>query len=108
MAQIMLIQHARATAIPLYISEKETKHMANKTDEGFFTDGEDLSEFLTDMRRQDTLTVSDKSEGIELIEEFRSSEVTSLWSSLDRSEVADRLWYQRCPHRSLGHLRPNE
>jgi hypothetical protein len=46
---------------------------------------------LTDLRAQDSVQLSSVSDAIAIVETFRSSTATSPWTSLDRSQVADRL-----------------
>jgi len=65
--------------------------MASKTDQTVFDDDDQLSDYMTDMRAQDTRQVSEPSAAREIIDTFRAATDVSPWASLDRSEVADRL-----------------
>lgn len=65
--------------------------MTGSTDSGWFTDTQDLGAFMTDMRAADTRTVSSLDDARSLLTEFAARSDVSPWTSLDRSDVADRL-----------------
>jgi hypothetical protein len=56
-------------------------------DTGFFVDDIDLN----DTRKQDTVAYSTSADAIAVVDAFRSSTASSPWTSLDRTQVADRL-----------------
>jgi hypothetical protein len=66
--------------------------MAMTTDSNYFTDGDELTTFMLDMRAADQIAVSSLEYANAIIADFRNSDMTSPWpNSLDRIDVADRL-----------------
>jgi len=56
-----------------------------------FIDADQLDAMTSDERATDTRTVSTKDDAKAVVDTFRSSTAASPWTSLDRTEVADRL-----------------
>lgn len=65
--------------------------MPSRTDTDFFTDSDQLGDFLKDMRVSDQRVVSSRDDAKNIVDEFRSRDSASPWTSLDRADVADRL-----------------
>lgn len=63
----------------------------SRTDDNWFTDTQELSDFLDDQRIADTRMNSSFEDAQAIISEFAASEATGAWSSLDRATVAERL-----------------
>jgi len=65
--------------------------MTDTTQTGDFDDVDALGAFTTDTRAFDTRVVSDISDAVAVIDEFRNSSDTTPWVGLDRADIADRL-----------------
>lgn len=63
----------------------------SSTDTDWFTDTEELSDFLDDQRFADTTMSSSFDDAQAIISEFAASEAGSAWATLDRATVAERL-----------------
>lgn len=61
------------------------------TNSGWFTDADALSAYLKDTRASDDRVVSTVTDAQTLIDDFRTRTVQSPWTTLDRTEIADRL-----------------
>jgi hypothetical protein len=60
-------------------------------DEGYFTDADQLGDYLNDTRGADTKMVSTRADAKLLVENFRARGGAGAWPSLDRDQVANRL-----------------
>lgn len=56
-----------------------------------FDDADQLGTYVQDERAADTVQLSTVDDAVAVVETFRSSAATSPWTSLDRTQVADRL-----------------
>jgi hypothetical protein len=65
--------------------------MTQQQDASYFEDADELGSLMTDTRAQDARTISEISAAQEIIEAFRSNDVGTRWTGLDRNDVADRL-----------------
>ncbi|RQS71532.1 hypothetical protein DID96_12395 [Burkholderia sp. Bp8963] len=65
--------------------------MPDTPDASYFTDGEQLSDFMKDMRAADTLTKSSRDDAHQLVDTFRAADGAGAWRSLSRDAVAKRL-----------------
>jgi hypothetical protein len=63
----------------------------DKTDAGWFTDADQLSDYMDDQRIADTQMHSSFDDAQSIISEFAASDASGAWSSLDRATVAERL-----------------
>lgn len=63
----------------------------SSTTDSAFDDADQLGTYLQDERASDTVQLSTVDDAVALVETFRSSTATSPWTSLDRTQVADRL-----------------
>jgi hypothetical protein len=65
--------------------------MPNKTDTGWFTDSEQLSDFMEDQRLADMRMSTSFDDAQAIIAEFAASDGAGAWATLDRATVAERL-----------------
>jgi V8-like Glu-specific endopeptidase len=72
---------------------QETRSTARSLDDSgnYFTDTDQLDQYLTDTRADDTINISSRDDAKRIITTFRASTGSSPWTSLDRATVADRL-----------------
>jgi hypothetical protein len=63
----------------------------SSTDTGYFTDEDQLGEYLQDERMGDTTMVSSFEDAQAVISQFAANDAEGAWSSLDRATVAERL-----------------
>jgi len=56
-----------------------------------FDDADQLGAYIQDERAADTVQLSTVDDAVAVVETFRSSTATSPWTSLDRTQIADRL-----------------
>jgi len=63
----------------------------SSTPNSAFDDADQLGTYLQDERAADTVQLSTVDDAVAVVETFRSSTATSPWTSLDRTQVADRL-----------------
>jgi len=61
------------------------------TDTNFFTDGDQLDQFTSDMRASDTKKVSDADTASQAVDTFAANADAGVWTSLDRATVAEGL-----------------
>lgn len=65
--------------------------MPDKTDTGWFTDTNELDNFMVDHRLNDTTRASSMDDAQQIVSDFEAKEEAGAWPSLDRAEVASRL-----------------
>ena len=66
-------------------------NVATKTDDNWFEDGKQLTDFMTDSRIADTTTRSSFEDAQAIVATFAESSEPGAWASLDRATVAERL-----------------
>jgi hypothetical protein len=63
----------------------------SSTDTGYFTDSDDLTEFMQDIRISDSRALSSFEDAQAVISTFAESSDSGAWPTLDRASVAERL-----------------
>jgi hypothetical protein len=69
----------------------------SRTDTDYFTDGNELGEFITDHRISDAQSLSTFDDAQAIVATFAESTAEGAWASLDRATVAERLATLFCP-----------
>ncbi len=96
--------YPRPTAQSLSAGEKQHRHQkahaaaagagasyTRPLDDGYFTDTDQLDQYMADTRASDTTMLSTKDAAKAIVATFRANTAASPWTSLDRAGVADRL-----------------